>query len=273
MFKKTIGFIPNPNKIETLESVGNAIDIAVKKGYSCAIQAENFKYFKNQNLVDINEAELSFIAAYGGDGTILKAAGYASERQIPILGINLGRVGFLSEIAASDFSEAIDLIEASKYKIDSRIMLECTTHDDVKYYCVNDFVFYKNTLSGVIYVNIVINGMNAGTIAVDGVIISTPTGSTAYSLSAGGPVLMPDSNVSLITPICPHSLTTRPIVASADQVLTITLNSDCNLFADGDLAESAVSGTKLFIRSASACADFIRFSNQNIFELLNQKLT
>lgn len=273
MIKKTVGFVPNPNKNETLESVHKAIDIAVEKGYNCAVQAELLSYFKHRNVTDIDQTELSFIAAFGGDGTILNAAGLASKRKVPILGINLGRVGFLSEISASDFPIALDLIEASEYKIDSRIMLQCETDQNEKYYCLNDFVFYKNTVSGVIFIDIEINGMNVGTIAGDGVIISTPTGSTAYSLSAGGPVIMPYLDVCLITPICPHSLAARPIVASAEQELSIKLNNDCKMFADGDLAQCAVTGTRLNITRAPANADFIRFTNQNIFELLHRKLS
>ncbi|MEL7608555.1 MAG: NAD(+)/NADH kinase [Bacillota bacterium] len=270
---KNIGFIFNPCKHETMDAIPEMVRSARKKGYHCGIGRAYLDLFKDLDVVELESSKADLIVAAGGDGTILRAAAVAWERSIPILGVNFGRIGFLSEIDAADFEIALDNIAAGNFSPERRMMLEGTLQNGSIYYCLNDFLLFRHSFEGIAHINVNIDGWDASTIFCDGLIISTPTGATGYSISAGGPVISPGLEVSIITPICPHSLYARPIVCDANDELVLTMYCQGHFSVDGQLVWEFAPEDVVRIRKASHGVDFIRFAERNLYSLIREKLT
>lgn len=270
---KSIGFITNTKKPMALEVLHRLIKTAKDKGLKCVDGCSIKKAFDNGPAADIGGCDVDILTAIGGDGTILRAAQIASRKKIPILGVNLGRIGFLSEIEADEFSDTIDLIQLDKHCIERKLMFECSVNDTSVYYCLNDIILYKPSLSGVAVINIAVDGQNAGSVSCDGIIVSTPTGSTGYSISAGGPVIASGLDAAIITPICPHSLNHRPIVAKAESKLELTMQNEGYLSVDGQHVMRICANDLIKVSKASVFTDFIRIKERNVFELIKKKLT
>ena len=177
----------------------------------------------NYEILDINNLKTGFDIAFviGGDGTILKTARFFAEEETAIFGINLGRLGFLSQSSKEDFARSLEKIQKGEYRIEKRLMLE--TEGQI---ALNDFVIKSPEQGRTARFQLKINGKGVCNYLADGIIISTPTGSTAYGLSAGGPVLSPDIEAFVIVPICPHTLTARPLVIPADEEISISASGD-----------------------------------------------
>lgn len=212
------------------------------------------------------------IIAIGGDGTILRGAAAAAVEGCPILGINLGRIGFLSEVDMDGAEAAIDAVLAGHYDVEHRLMLKCRVNGRGEFHCLNDFLVYKRSFSGVAQMEILVDGMSTGGVFCDGITVSTPTGSTGYSISAGGPVVAPGIDAATITPICSHTLHIRPIVASADSHVELRLFSEGFLAADGMQICRLDCGDLVSITRSEREARFIRFGPSNLFELIREKL-
>jgi len=268
-----IGFIFHKEKPESIPVMITVLDTAQKHGFECAVDPQCINYFPKHQLSSIESSPLDFLVVLGGDGTILRASALAASFQIPLLGVNLGRIGFLSEISVIEFDTALSAIKKGEYRLEHRMMLGCSINGDAEYYCLNDFLLYKHSFSGVAHVNISINGLDAGSAFCDGLIVSTPTGATGYSISAGGPVISPGLDVSIITPICPHSLYMRPIVSPADADLCFVMQSEGYLSADGQQIAEIGASDIVRITKASIGTEFIRFGEGNLYQLIRDKLT
>lgn len=216
---------------------------------------------------------LDFLAVIGGDGTILRFARPASACNVPLLGVHLGRIGFLSEIEKDGFSEALTLLKRGAYRLEERMMLSCTVGADAPADCLNDVLIFKRSFSGTVEIGIEIDGRDAGRVVCDGVLAATPTGSTAYSLSAGGPVLAPGLDAILITPVCPHTLHVRPIVAGRDSRIRFFPFGPGLVAADGDQIRAIMPDDTIEVRCSDRKATFVRFEDRNIFELIARKLS
>jgi len=182
---------------------------------------------------ELVKEKIDFVITLGGDGTILHAATLVKNAEIPILGINLGRLGFLASTEKHKVGEAIDALVNGHYIIDGRTMIEVTSNLSIfgeNNFALNDFTVHKRDNSAMITVHCYINGEYLNAIWADGLIISTPTGSTGYSLSCGGPIVFPGSGNFIITPIAPHNLTMRPIVFSDEKEITLTLEGRTDSF-------------------------------------------
>lgn len=212
------------------------------------------------------------VVAVGGDGTILRAASAASRFGKPVLGVNMGRIGFFSEIGTDGFEEAIDKLAKGEYFIEESSMLSCSVNEEHMGDCLNDFVLHRQELSSITHIDLDIDGDEIGDVMADGLIVGTPSGSTAYTMSAGGPVVAPKLDCILVTPICPHSLTVRPIVASCDSVVNVELKCTCRLNMDGQDLRVLTPGDRLSFRRSDRIARFIRFENRNVFRLIREKL-
>jgi NAD+ kinase len=234
------------------------------------IKAEAFENF------DDIKSNTEVVFSMGGDGTILDAVVMIKESEIPILGINFGRLGFLASLGKDQIHAAIDAIEKGAYMIDKRTLLELQTskplfEDNI---ALNDMTIQRRDQSSMITVDAYLNGELLNTYWADGVIISTPTGSTGYSLSCGGPILYPTSGNFVITPVAPHNLNVRPMVVSDDSVLSfeITGRGDsflCTLDARYKAIDSSFS---LAVKKASFCANLIRLTDQSFLTALKTKL-
>ena len=212
----------------------------------------------------------------GGDGTILRKTEIANLNGIPIVGINCGRLGFLTEFEAEDVSSAITLLNNGELVRDERLTLKAIYKDKI-YYALNDVSFsriYEIDKRTVVNLGIKIGSATMRDISGDGVIISTPTGSTAYSLSAGGAILEPHINALSITPVAAHSFSARPIVFSSDNLCSVTHNGGANagMFIDGKLVATLKEGEKVLISPAENKTVFLRKAGFDFFTRLNNKM-
>lgn len=217
--------------------------------------------------------------AIGGDGTTLNVAKRAAEYNKPVLGINAGRLGFMSGLEQDEL-EHLNNVVTGNYEIDERLMLEADVVRDNEiicvYQCLNDVVISRGDFARLIDINITCNGRNVSNMRADGIIISTPTGSTAYSMAAGGPVVSPEAKCILATPICPHSLMDRSIIFSADRELVIKAFNDKNntpvLTADGQESIEIDAQAEVRVRVSKTTAKLIKLKPENFYEILNKKI-
>ncbi len=212
------------------------------------------------------------VVTIGGDGTILRAVSAAFAHEVPVLGVNMGRVGFFSEIGAGEFGAALDKLQSGEYSVESASVLTCLVNGEYSGVCLNDFIIHRQELSSIAQLGLAVDGDEVGDVMADGLIVATPSGSTAYTMSAGGPVVAPKLDCMLVTPICPHSLTVRPIVASADSNVAVHAKSTCRLTRDGQDVCVIRPGDELVFKRAEGAAKFIRFGKRNVFGLIREKL-
>ena len=214
----------------------------------------------------------------GGDGTFLSASRLMARSRKPVLGIHLGGMGFLADVSAENYRARLINFLNGQYMVEERQGLTARTYfkDSVQEsFAFNDFVIDKGRTSTMIKIRTYVNQEYLNTYRADGLIIATPTGSTAYSLSAGGPIISPELNVLVICPICPHSLSVRPVVISADQIVRIDcadLNQDVSLIIDGHERIALGAAEKIEINKAEFPLRIVRFSGDSFFSTLRTKL-
>jgi len=216
------------------------------------------------------------VVAIGGDGTILHAARVLAPQDVPVLGVNLGTLGFLAEVVPRELHRAMKKVLAGKYTVEERMLLKARIGDSgAWHYALNDMVIDKGGISRVIELHVWIDEHFVGSYKADGVIISTPTGSTAYSLSAGGPIMNPKMRAILATPICPHSLAVRPLVIDPDEVLRIEVISDhqkMTFNVDGQESHRLRSGDVMTAVAARPTLKLVRVGSRSFYEILRTKL-
>ena len=219
------------------------------------------------DLFDGNDFCADMVISIGGDGTFLKAASRVGKKNIPILGINTGRLGFLADISPEEMEETIDEIYNNHYKVEERSVLQLK-------YALNEIAVLKRDSSSMISIHTAINGAHLTTYQADGLVIATPTGSTAYSLSVGGPVIVPHSKTIAITPVAPHSLNVRPIVICDDWEITLDVESRSHNFlvAIDGRSESCKETTQLTISRADYSIKVVKRFNHIFFDTLRNKM-
>lgn len=220
----------------------------------------------------------ALLVVLGGDGTILSGLDYAMPHDIPIFGVNLGRLGFLTEIEVNELDDnIIDRVLAEDYAIDARTTMMVEGYDHLKFFALNDIVITRATPSvRILSLEYEANGALVDCILGDGLIVSTSTGSTAYSLSAGGPVVLPGLDCFLLTPVCPHTLNARPVVVSANERITVRMLDDrggAQAVLDGRRMIALPGNSEITIRRSQRQARFIRLQEKNYFGLLRSKLS
>ena len=213
------------------------------------------------------------LVVIGGDGTLLRFASEAAKRDIPLLGVNLGRIGFLSEIAMDEFSSAIKRIQRGDFRVEERMTLLCSINEAPFASCLNDILISKQSFSGTIHIDMFCDGQPVGSVFSDGIVASTPTGSTAYNLSAGGPVVTQSLDSIIVTAVCSHTLHIRPIVSAPDAVWTFRVNGEGFVAGDGIKLRNVNPDDRISVTRSNLRVQFIRFQEQNVFELIRQKLT
>ncbi len=290
-FKK-IGVIFKPKAdLKTLERVLFSLEKTLKRfEIFNAFVIEDFPYsvISNNSLSefflkvesDFFLESIDLLIVLGGDGTLLSSVRLVEGRKIPILGVNLGSLGFLTIVQVEEFEEALTNTLKGNFGIDERLMLEGVIYNEkgeeiVREHVLNDVVVNKAALARIMDLKLMIDGDFVSDYKSDGLIISTPTGSTAYSLAAGGPIIFPSTNVLAITPICPHSLTNRPIVICSDSEIEISLNkmhTDIFITFDGQKGYKFSSQHVLKVKKSDRKALLINPKLKNYFEVLKEKL-
>lgn len=218
------------------------------------------------------------VVCFGGDGTILHMAKAATRHGVPVLGVNIGTMGFMAELESTEL-HMLAMLANNEYTVDKRMMLDVTVHRDrdIIFHDIglNDAVITKGAIARVVHLGVKCDGVVAMECSGDGVIIATPTGSTAYSLSAGGPIVEPEAQNLLITPICPHDMLSRCIVASQNRVVTVELiknpNRNAYLSVDGGKAQRLNIGDVATIRRSNLVTKLIRLKDRSFYDVVNMK--
>lgn len=251
-------------------------EVCVCREFYQFLISEHMKIEADQ-LFDGDDFTADMVISIGGDGTFLKAARRVGRKGIPILGINTGRLGFLADISPEEMEETFNEIQAERYSVEERSVLQliCNgTHLQTSPYALNEIAVLKRDSSSMISIRTAINGAFLNTYQADGLVIATPTGSTAYSLSVGGPIMVPHSNTVVITPVAPHSLNVRPIVIRDDWEITLDVESRSHNFLvaiDGS-SETCKETTQLTIRRADYSVKVVKRFNHIFFDTLRSKM-
>ncbi|MCX4313186.1 MAG: NAD(+)/NADH kinase [Clostridia bacterium] len=253
-----IGVYSNPNKDAGLKVQKAALDAAKANG----LEAEPYNA----------RGEYAFIVSIGGDGTILRIAEHCAVSETPILGVNMGTVGFLTEIEPAELDDAFKMLIARNYRLERRALIDASV-DGKHYYALNDAVI-RSGGGRMITLKVKVGGALIDKFSCDGYIASTPTGSTAYSLAAGGSVISPNTPVIALTPINPHTLRTRPIVVGSFENVEMTnyFGDAANIYIDGELRATLENGKSMTVTGWDRSVMFIRFGKLNFYSRLLTKL-
>ena len=282
--KKAI-LTPNPYRDTNFQTVREAAAVLEKAGLDVRMCLP-FEVDRNYELPkDLKFSRLdkelpgaSVVICFGGDGTILHMAKAATKHGIPVLGVNIGTMGFMAELECDELSELARLA-TDDYRIDKRMMLDVTVHRDrdIIFHdiCLNDAAITKGAIARIVHLNVKCDGTQAMELGGDGVIISTPTGSTAYSLSAGGPIVEPDANSILLTPICAHDVAARSMVVSEKRTITVEMSRNARrnafLSVDGGKALRMNIGDIATIRKSPLVTKLVRLKDRSFYDVINTK--
>ncbi len=253
------------------------------------LKKRGLTYYLDEQIADKTAPELSvkgkkidYLLVFGGDGTMLSAARKYAVTGAYILGFNMGRLGFLLDTEITEFSGAIDALLAGDFTCEKRLMLNVSVVDSdgcVKSseYALNEAVISQRHILRLINVDVKVNGELMDSMDCDGIIVATPTGSTGYSLSAGGSIAMPELNIMLITPICYHSLSSGKMIISGDDTVTVETNVNSRFFPgltlDGQEYFDIDEGDTVVIKKAEFRANFVKYKNKNFFTVMKDKFT
>lgn len=277
--------VTNRDKDEDLLFTKQIGDYISSKGKSWWMQENNDcldgTRYRYTNAENARNADCAIVL--GGDGTLIQAARDLSELGIPILGVNIGTLGYLTDIDKSHVFGAIDSILDNNYDIDERMILEGTAYRGNSIIqhqiALNDIVINREGMLKVIDFEVYVNNEYLISYSADGVIVSTPTGSTAYNLSAGGPIVTPNACMMVMTPVCPHSLNKSSVIFNPEDVVEIrmkksrTTNEQRGASFDGDSFINLISGDRIVIRKSELTARFIRTKKLSFLEILRNKLS
>ncbi len=279
---KKIGIISKPKKAEIREIVPSltgwlrkrAVEVYIDKETASLLEASE-KWVSRNELV----SQVDLLIALGGDGTILAAARALNRKSVPILAVNLGGLGFLTVITRDELYPTLEMVLEGNVQIERRVQLEgeLVRADEVisAFLALNDVVLNKGAISRILDFDVWVDGRFISSYKSDGLIVSTPTGSTAYSMAAGGPIVVPSVEAILVTPICAHTLTHRPIVlpdAATIEVQVKTEREAAYLTVDGQVGLAAHNEDIVRLKKASSAVELVQPPEKNYFEILRQKL-
>ena len=282
---KKVILTPNPYRDRNFQTVRDAMRILNQSGVEVKICLP-FEVDRSYDLpkdlrfsrLDRELPTASMVICFGGDGTILHMAKAATRAGVPVLGVNIGTMGFMAELEASELQE-LSRIATGDYRIDERMMLDVTVHRDrdIIFHdiCLNDAAITKGAVARIVHLKVDCDGIQALECGGDGVIVATPTGSTAYSLSAGGPIVEPEANGILVTPVCAHDVASRCIVVSEKRVVTVGLTHNARrkafLSVDGGKATKINMGDVITVRKSALTTKLVRLKSRSFFDVVNMK--
>lgn len=284
---KNVILTPNPYRDKNFQTVREAMRILNNAGVQAKVCLP-FEVDRSFELPrDIRFSRLDrelpnaeMLICFGGDGTILHTAKAATRKGIPILGVNIGTMGFMAELESSEM-DMLTRVSTGDYTVDSRMMLDVTIQRDrdIIYHdiCLNDVAITKGTVARIVHLGVKCDDVSAMECGGDGIIIATPTGSTAYSLSAGGPIVEPDARNIIITPVCAHDMISRSMVVSDKRKLTVQMiqnvRRNAYLSVDGGKAIRMNMGDTAIIKKSNLETKLVRLNERSFYEVLNTKFT
>jgi NAD+ kinase len=278
---RRVGLIANPDKTDSARLVRRAARLLLKEGRQIQCDPSTASLINDEIPVSESVGQLArhsdLLLVFGGDGTILRVAREAAGLGVLILGVNTGHLGFLTGVPGSKLAEVIQKVIAGKFTCEERALLEATVQcgsSQMTQIALNDFVIGRGLTSRLIELEVKVNDELLTRYRCDGFVASSPTGSTAYSLAAGGAIVSPDAEVLILTPICPHTLSIRPVVVNLDATVQVKLMSSrliATLAADGQQQTELSSGDSVTIRRSSRTARLLRPDGTSFFETLRHK--
>lgn len=282
---KKVILTPNPYRDRNFQTVRSALDVLRKSGIDARLCLP-FEVDRSCDLpsdlrfsrLDRELPTASAVICFGGDGTILHMAKTATRHGIPILGVNIGTMGFMAELESTEL-EQLSRLATDDFAIDERMMLDVTVHRDrdIIFHdiCLNDAVLTKGAVARIVHLSVKCDGVQAMECGGDGIIVATPTGSTAYSLSAGGPIVEPEAHSIVVTPICAHDVASRGFVASDKRIITVALTRNARrnayLSVDGGKALRMNMGDVATIRRSNLTTKLIRLNERSFYDVVNMK--
>ena len=282
MSPKTIGLIAHTGKTGAAELVCKVIAEFSRESIPVKLDAETARLAGQHSNFTVRDlaGEAELLVVLGGDGTILNVVGKLGPEIRPIFGINIGSLGFLTCVASTSYREAVASIASGEIQFSERALLQVEfdphgPQTDQLLWCLNDAVFSRGEISRLIRLNVRVNGEALTEFNADGLILATPTGSTAYSLSAGGPILAPDSGALVITPICPHTLTQRPLVLADSSNVRVQLHApdqEVFLTLDGQEGIPLVDGDVVEVARSPHVIALVRTGGRSVLGVLRDKL-
>lgn len=286
MRKLRFALFGNPFQAKKSASVQKLLCLLEERQAALQIDEAFYRFLTKDLQIDIPAStkvvadgsfDADFLISMGGDGTFLEAARRVGDNQIPILGVNMGRLGFLADVLPEDMENVVRQIYEGEYSVEERCVLQLeydNGHPDGYPYALNEVAVLKRDVSSMISIRVDINGEYLATYQADGLIINTPTGSTGYALSVGGPIMQPGSRTLGLVPVAPHSLTVRPVTLTDDAVITLKVSSRNHRFLvalDGR-SEMCTEDVRLTIRRAPYMIKVVKRPGQNFFRTLRTKL-
>ncbi len=273
-----LGLIAKPQSPYSPSAINLALDWGKNNGIDLLLDSDsaslvNAKGLERNKLIEA----VDILIVLGGDGSFLAAARMATDYSVPLLGVNLGKLGFITEVSLDEFEVVLDYLKAGNFTVQDRMMLELKVSRKGKVQtgaALNDIVITHRNLARMIEMGITINGQPVTQYKADGLIVSTPTGSTAYALSAGGPILYPTLDSVLICPICPHALTNRPLVIPADATINVDVHTQNEVIAtlDGQVLIEIDQNDDISIYKSEKLSKFIKLPGRTHFDTLRNKL-
>lgn len=278
---KFVGIISKPDKPELVEILPRLFQWFEKREYRIVIDPETAVYAPGREVVqrpDYAKLPLDFVVVLGGDGTLLSTSRVVAQAGIPVLGVNLGSLGFLTEVPLNELYDALDDVDQKRAEVEARSMVHCELmrggSQVVRYVALNDVIVNKSAIARLNSYDLYVDRAFVTNYKADGLIISTPTGSTAYSMAAGGPILMPSVDAFVITPVSPHSLTHRPLVVRDSveiEIVVKTGQEEAYLSVDGQIGVPLRDGDRVLCRKADHTVHLLRI-RRAFFEVLRAKL-
>ena len=278
---KSAAIVSKPAKPELAAILPDLLGWFHQREYKLYLDQESAQYIAGEEVVprsELGQRKPDFVLVLGGDGTLLSAARAVAHEGIPILAVNLGSLGFLTEVPLSEMYSTLEAVEAGLCPTELRAVVDCTAYRDgeplTRHFALNDVVVNKAALSRLVDFDLLIDGMFVFRYKADGVIIATPTGSTAYSLAAGGPILMPSVQSFVVTPVCPHALTHRPLVVRDNAQIELRVETGAEeafLSIDGQVGMPLRQGDRVVCQRASHNVKLMRV-RRTFFDVLRNKL-
>jgi NAD+ kinase len=284
---RRVGVVIKPHQPEALKTICRMVEWLSTRGITLVggtdIERERIEHETGCAIETVEEGQLAasvdLLVVLGGDGTMIATARMVSDHPVPVLGINYGSLGYLAEFRIEEMFPALEAILAGNYQIDARGMLavELFRNDEqlLRSRVLNDVVINKSALARIIEIEAYLNRQFVNSFRADGLIVSTPTGSTAYNLSAGGPVIYPSMSAVVITPICPFTLSNRPIVVPDDALIELYLKTpeeEVALTLDGQVGLPLEVGDRVLIKKSHTTFNMVLPPNRNYFDVLRDKL-
>lgn len=282
---KNVILTPNPYRDKNFQTVRAAMQILKESGIHPKLclpfdvdRSYEFPRDLRFSRLDRELPNADLVICFGGDGTILHMAKAATRRGIPILGVNIGTMGFMAELESTELDK-LALLAKGEYTLDSRMMLDVTVQRDrdIIFHdiCLNDVTITKGAVARIVHLAVRCDGIQAMECGGDGIIVSTPTGSTAYNLSAGGPIVEPEAQNIILTPICAHDVVSRPIVTSQKRVISVNMvrNARRNAFlsVDGGKAFRLIMGDVATIKKSNLETKLVRLKDRSFFDVVSTK--